>query len=275
MIRALPREISDKIAAGEVVERPVSIVKELIENAVDAGSTSITCEIRKGGKDYIRVTDNGCGIPADEVELAFMRYATSKIATEDDLNAIGTLGFRGEALASIAAVSRVELVTKPKDAKSGTRIRLEGGIAEEITEAACEDGTTIIVTDLFYNTPARRKFLKPDNAEASLISDYVSKMALAYPGVRFRLISNGTILYSTLGKGDLKAAIRACGLEPKTEPFRGGTDGSALSHRGLPAPNLSAGYENAHGRFEYVPVQSMEKNVEILLELVRICAGIQ
>ena len=207
MIRALPREISDKIAAGEVVERPVSIVKELIENAVDAGSTSITCEIRKGGKDYIRVTDNGCGIPAGEVELAFRRYATSKIATEDDLNAIGTLGFRGEALASIAAVSRVELVTKPKDTKSGTRIRLEGGIAEEITEAACEDGTTIIVTDLFYNTPARRKFLKPDNAEASLISDYVSKMALAYPGVRFRLISNGTILYSTLGKGDLKAAI--------------------------------------------------------------------
>ena len=207
MIRALPRDISDKIAAGEVVERPVSIVKELIENAVDAGSTSITCEIRKGGKDYIRVTDNGCGIPADEVELAFMRYATSKIATEDDLNAIGTLGFRGEALASIAAVSRVELVTKPRDAKSGTRIRLEGGIAEEITEAACEDGTTIIVTDLFYNTPARRKFLKPDNAEASLISEYVSKMALAYPGVRFRLISNGTILYSTLGKGDLKAAI--------------------------------------------------------------------
>ena len=207
MIRALPKEISDKIAAGEVVERPVSIVKELIENAIDAGSTAITCEIRKGGKDYIRVTDNGCGIPSGEVELAFMRYATSKIETEEDLNAIGTLGFRGEALASIAAVSRVELVTKPADQKTGTRIRLEGGIPEEITEAACEDGTTIIVTDLFYNTPARRKFLKPDNSEASLISDYVSKMALAYPDVRFRLISNGTILYSTLGKGDLKAAI--------------------------------------------------------------------
>ena len=207
MIRALPREISDKIAAGEVVERPVSIVKELIENAIDAQAKSITCEIRKGGKDYIRVTDDGCGIPSDEVELAFMRYATSKIATEDDLNAIGTLGFRGEALASIAAVSRTELITKPREQKTGTRIRLEGGIAEEITEAACEDGTTIIVTDLFYNTPARRKFLKPDNSEAGLISDYVSKMALAYPGIRFRLISNGTILYSTLGKGDLRSAI--------------------------------------------------------------------
>ena len=207
MIQALPRELSDKIAAGEVVERPVSIVKELIENAVDAGASVITCEIRKGGKEYIRVTDNGCGIPSGEVELAFMRYATSKIATEEDLNAIGTLGFRGEALASIAAVSRTELVTKPKGEKTGTRIRLEGGIAEEITEAACEEGTTVIVTDLFYNTPARRKFLKPDNSEASLISDYVSKMALAYPGIRFRLISNGTILYSTLGKGDLKSAI--------------------------------------------------------------------
>ena len=207
MIRALPRELSDKIAAGEVVERPVSIVKELIENSLDAGATAVTCEIRKGGKDYIRVTDNGCGIPSGEVELAFMRYATSKIATEEDLNAIGTLGFRGEALASIAAVSRTELITKPADAGSGTRIRIEGGVCEEITEAACEDGTTIIVTDLFYNTPARRKFLKPDNAEASLISDYVSKMALAYPGVRFRLISNGTILYSTLGKGDLRSAI--------------------------------------------------------------------
>ena len=207
MIRALPRELSDKIAAGEVVERPVSIVKELIENALDAGASAITCEIRKGGKDYIRVTDNGCGIPSGEVELAFMRYATSKIATEDDLNAIGTLGFRGEALASIAAVSRTELITKPAEQKTGTRIRLEGGVCEEIVEAACEDGTTIIVTDLFYNTPARRKFLKPDNAEASLISDYVSKMALAYPSVRFRLVSNGTILYSTLGKGDLRSAI--------------------------------------------------------------------
>ena len=207
MIRALPKELSDKIAAGEVVERPVSIVKELIENALDAGATAITCEIQKGGKTYIRVTDNGCGIPAEEVELAFMRYATSKIASQEDLDAIGTLGFRGEALASIAAVSRTELITKTHEAKSGMRIRIEGGVCEERKEAACESGTTILVTDLFYNTPARRKFLKPENAEAALISDYVSKMALAYPGVRFRFISNGTILYSTLGNSDLKSAI--------------------------------------------------------------------
>ena len=207
MIRALPKEIAAKIAAGEVVERPLSIVKELIENAVDAGATAITCEIRKGGKEYIRVTDNGRGIPSGEVELAFMRYATSKIAAEEDLNAIATLGFRGEALASIAAVSRVELVTKPRDQKTGTRIRLEGGEVQEITEAACEEGTTIVVTDLFFNTPARRKFLKPDNSEASLITDYFSKMALAYPGIRFRLISGGTIQYATMGKGDLKQTI--------------------------------------------------------------------
>ncbi len=207
MIRALPKELADKIAAGEVVERPLSIVKELIENAVDAGAHAITCEIRKGGKEYIRVTDDGRGIASDEVALAFMRYATSKIATEEDLNAIGTLGFRGEALASIAAVSRVELVTKPREQKTGTRICLEAGEVLEISEAACEDGTTIVVTDLFFNTPARRKFLKPDNSEASLVTDYFSKMALAYPGIKLRLISNGTILYSTLGKGDLKQAI--------------------------------------------------------------------
>nr|MCR4805568.1 DNA mismatch repair endonuclease MutL [Clostridia bacterium] len=155
MIRALPKELADKIAAGEVVERPLSIVKELIENAVDAGAHAITCEIRKGGKEYIRVTDDGRGIASDEVALAFMRYATSKIASEEDLNAIGTLGFRGEALASIAAVSRVELVTKPREQKTGTRICLEAGEVLEISEAACEDGTTIVVTDLFFNTPAR------------------------------------------------------------------------------------------------------------------------
>lgn len=207
MIKILPQEIADKIAAGEVVERPLSIVKELIENSIDAGATAITCEIKKGGKEYIRVTDNGRGIPKDEVRLAFMRYATSKISTEEDLNAIGTLGFRGEALASIAAVSRTELITKPAGQQTGTKIAVLAGDVDEFTDSACEDGTTIIVTDLFFNIPARRKFLKPDNSEASLITDYVSKMALAYPGVKFRLISNGTILYSTLGKGDLKQAI--------------------------------------------------------------------
>lgn len=207
MIKILPKGIADKIAAGEVVERPLSVVKELVENSIDAQATVITCEIRKGGKEYIRVTDNGMGIDKDQVALAFLRHATSKISTEDDLNAIGTLGFRGEALASIAAVSSVELITKTRGSETGAKIVLRAGEAEEISDAACEEGTTIIVTDLFFNIPARRKFLKPDNSEAALITDYLSKMAIAYPGVKFRLISNGTILYSTLGKGDLKQAI--------------------------------------------------------------------
>lgn len=207
MIKILPKVIADKIAAGEVVERPLSVVKELVENSIDAQATVITCEIRKGGKEYIRVTDNGMGIDKDQVALAFLRHATSKISTEEDLNSIGTLGFRGEALASIAAVSSVELITKTRERETGAKIVLRAGEAEEISDAACEEGTTIIVTDLFFNIPARRKFLKPDNSEAALITDYLSKMALAYPGVKFRLISNGTILYSTLGKGDLKQAI--------------------------------------------------------------------
>lgn len=157
-IRALPRHISDKIAAGEVVERPLSIVKELLENAVDAGADSIVVEIRNGGKSYIRVTDNGSGIREEDADLVFLRYATSKIESESDLEAIGTLGFRGEALASIAAVSCVELITKTSDAKTGIRIRASGGDIEDISKAGAEEGTTVIVTDLFYNTPARRVY---------------------------------------------------------------------------------------------------------------------
>ncbi len=206
-IQALPRDVADKIAAGEVVERPLSIVKELVENSIDAGADSITVEIIKGGKEYIRVTDNGCGIPKEQLELAFMRYATSKLRTEEDLSDIETLGFRGEALASIAAVSRTELVSKTAGARTGARIRIEGSQTLSIEDAACEEGTTIIVRDLFYNVPARLKFLKPDNTESSLVTDYVSKMALAYPAVRIRLISNGSILFSTPGKNSLKSAV--------------------------------------------------------------------
>ena len=206
-IKALPKELADMIAAGEVVERPLSIVKELVENSLDAGSTSVTVEISKGGKEYIRVTDNGCGIEKAQIGLAFMRYATSKLRTESDLSAIRTLGFRGEALASIAAVSRTELISRPAGQKMGARVRIEGSEILETEDAACEEGTTIIVRDLFYNVPARLKFLKPDNTESSLITDYVSKMAIAYPGVRIRLISNGTILFSTPGKNSLYQAI--------------------------------------------------------------------
>jgi DNA mismatch repair protein MutL len=206
-IKALPKELAGKIAAGEVVERPLSIVKELLENSIDAGATAVAIEISKGGKEYIRVSDNGCGIPKAQLRLAFTRYATSKISTEEDLDNIGTLGFRGEALASIASVSYVELLSKTHGAKTGARIRLSAGEADSVEDAACEEGTTVIVRDLFFNTPARLKFLKPDNTEAALVTDFVSKMALAYPDIRLRMISNGNILFSTPGRGNVYQSI--------------------------------------------------------------------
>lgn len=202
MIKLLSKNVADKIAAGEVVDRPLSIVKELVENAIDAGATNITIEIRNGGKNYIRVTDNGCGISENEVELAFLRHATSKIVTDEDLNSILTLGFRGEALSSIAAVSRVELITKTSDAKTGISLKIHGGETFEKSATGCPDGTTIIVSDLFYNTPARLKFMKTDATESTLIIDFISKIALAYANIKIRLINNGTILFSTNGKGD-------------------------------------------------------------------------
>ncbi|NLP29718.1 MAG: DNA mismatch repair endonuclease MutL [Clostridiales bacterium] len=202
-IKKLPKDVADKIAAGEVVDRPVSIVKELVENSIDAGATSIVVEIRRGGKEYIRVTDNGCGIPKADLHLAFLRHATSKIVNENDLNNINTLGFRGEALASIAAVSRVEIVTKASDEKLGSRLQIEGGNIIGEGDTGCPDGTTIIVRDLFYNTPARKKFMKQDAAESTLIIDSVSKIALAYPDIRIRLINNRTTLFSTRGKGNI------------------------------------------------------------------------
>lgn len=208
-IKALSKELAAKIAAGEVVERPLSIVKELLENSIDAGAGAVTVEIKRGGKEYIRVTDNGKGIEKDQLELAFTRYATSKIATEEDLGNIVSLGFRGEALASVAAVSRVELISKPADMKIGGKIIIEGGEEKLLSDAGCEDGTTIIVRDLFFNLPVRKKFMKPDNTESSLIADYLQKMALAYPDIKLRFINNGSILFSTLGKGDLFEVIKS------------------------------------------------------------------
>lgn len=202
MIKVLDKNVADKIAAGEVIERPISIVKELVENALDAGTDNLVVEIKNGGKTYIRVTDNGCGIPCEEVETAFLRHATSKIETASDLDAIDTLGFRGEALASIAAVTRTELVTKTADRKTGTRLVLHGGAVILKEQTGCPDGTTIVITDLFYNTPARLKFMKTDSAESGLIIDFISQMALAYKNVKFRLINNGKILFSTLGDGN-------------------------------------------------------------------------
>jgi len=206
-INVLSKNVADKIAAGEIVDRPLSIVKELVENAIDAGSTSIIIEIKNGGKSYIRVTDNGCGIEKDDIELAFKRHATSKIKDASDLNSITSLGFRGEALASIAAVSRTELITKTTHEKSGIRIKIEGGEISEKVDTGCPEGTTVIIEDLFYNTPARFKFMKPDATESTLIIDFISKMALAYSNIKIRLINNGNILFSTPGKGDIYTNI--------------------------------------------------------------------
>ena len=206
-IMELPKQLADKIAAGEVVERPLSIVKELVENSIDAGADFITVEIRHGGKTYIRVTDNGCGIPKEEVELAFRRHATSKISRMKDLDAISTLGFRGEALASIAAVSRTEIVTKSPQETVGTSVINEGGVISSVSDTGCPDGMTIVVRDLFFNTPARLKFLKKDNTESSLIIDFISKIALAYPRIRVRMINNGNTLFTTPGRGDRFSAI--------------------------------------------------------------------
>ena len=206
-INILPKDVADKIAAGEVIERPVSVVKELVENAIDAGSTDITVEITGGGKESIRVSDNGIGIEKDDVEKAFLRHATSKISKTEDLRNLITLGFRGEALSSIAAVSRLELITKTEDEKTGQRIVLHGGEKLTFESIGCPRGTTIIVRDLFYNLPARLKFMKTESAESGQIIDMVSRLAITRTDIRFKLISNGKTVFSTIGNNDLKAAI--------------------------------------------------------------------
>ena len=201
MINILDKQIADKIAAGEVIERPVSIIKELVENSIDAGADSIVVEIKKGGKSYIRVTDNGCGIQREEVEKAFLRHATSKISQVTDLDAIETLGFRGEALASVCAVTRTELLSKRSEDKNGTHLIIHGGEVISNKPTGCPDGTTLIITDLFYNTPARQKFMKSDSAESGVIIDFMSQIALAYKDISFRFINNGNVLFSTTGDG--------------------------------------------------------------------------
>ncbi len=206
-INVLPQTIANMIAAGEVVERPASVVKELVENSIDAGAKSVTVEIKNGGMTYIRVTDDGCGIAPDEAETAFLRHATSKIKTEEDLNAIYTLGFRGEALASIAAVSRVDLFTKTKECDFGICLSIEGGEVISKDDAGCSDGTTIIVRDLFFNTPARMKFLKSDKTESGYVTDAVSKLILSHPEVKIKLISNGKQVSSSRGDSKLLSAI--------------------------------------------------------------------
>ena len=206
-IRLLDSKTINKIAAGEVVESPKSVVKELTENAIDAGASSVTVEIKEGGISYIRVADNGCGIPKEQVKSAFLRHATSKMSQIEDLEHIFTLGFRGEALASIAAVAQVEMLTKTKDEETGTRICINAGEIEVLEDTACREGTSITVKNLFYNVPARRKFLKKPATESGHVSDLVNKIALGHPEVAIHYINNGTTVLHTAGNNDPKTAV--------------------------------------------------------------------
>ncbi|HEX2928019.1 MAG TPA: DNA mismatch repair endonuclease MutL, partial [Ruminiclostridium sp.] len=206
-IIVLDENTSNKIAAGEVVEKPASVVKELVENSIDAGATSIAVDIRNGGISYIKITDNGSGMDEDDVEIAFERHATSKIKRAEDLDSIVTMGFRGEALASIAAVASVELQTKTAASTFGMYVHISGGVFKEVRQTGCPVGTTFIIKDLFFNTPARYKFLKKDSTEAGYISDTISRIALGNPQISFKLTSGKTALIHTPGNNDLKSTI--------------------------------------------------------------------
>ena len=206
-ITVLPNNVAELIAAGEVVERPASVIKELVENSIDAGATAITVEINRGGISYMRVTDNGCGIAFLDVPTAFLRHATSKITNASDLDAIGTLGFRGEALAAVSSVSRVEMLTATKEADFGTHYVIEGGAEKIYEESGCPVGTTIIIRDIFYNTPARMKFLKKDVSEANAVSAVVDRIALSHPEISFKLIRDGKVTLSTAGDGNVKGTV--------------------------------------------------------------------
>lgn len=208
-INVLNKHIAELIAAGEVVERPSSVIKELVENSIDAGATTINIEIKNGGVTYMRITDNGIGIEKDDIKKAFLRNATSKIKVEDDLNNISTLGFRGEALFSICAVSKVELMTKTNGEEIGTHYKIEGGEEVLFEECGCSSGTTIIVRDLFYNTPARMKFLKKDSSEGTLIAKILDRIALSHPEVAFKFIREGKLELNTPGNGQVASAIYA------------------------------------------------------------------
>ncbi len=208
-INVLSKDISELIAAGEVIERPASVIKELLENAIDAGSKHITVEIKNGGTTYMRITDDGCGIAPDQVATAFLRHATSKITTKDDLENILTLGFRGEALASISAVSRAEVLTKRRGDEYGTNYIIEGGHEVLNEQTGCPDGTTIIIRDIFYNVPVRRKFMKRDSAEANAVISIMQKIVLSHPEIAFKLIKDNKLEFSSAGDGELYSAVYA------------------------------------------------------------------
>lgn len=260
-INVLPKSVAELIAAGEVVEKPASVVKELLENAIDSGADKITVEINSGGIKYIRVTDNGCGIDREDVRTAFLSHATSKIKESTDLNSIFTLGFRGEALASIAAVSRVNMLTRTADSPVGTAYVIEGGQEVSIDDAGCPVGTTIIVRDLFYNTPARMKFLKKDATEAGYVQDICLKIALSHPHISFRLIKDGKQVLFTPGDGKLISAIHsALGKEfadtliPLSYSFEGLSAEGYISLPSFSRVNRNQQFFYINGRFVKIPV---------------------
>ena len=206
-ILRLDQNTINKIAAGEVVERPAAVVKELVENAIDAGATAITIEIKQGGSQLIRITDNGSGIEKEQIQIAFERHATSKIREAQDLLTIHSLGFRGEALASISAVAQVELVTKTRGTLMGVRYVIEGGEEKKLEDVGCPEGTTFVIRNLFYNVPARKKFLKSPQTETSYVNDLVERMAMSHPHISFKFMSNNQMKLQTSGNGNNKDVI--------------------------------------------------------------------
>lgn len=266
-IQVLDQITIDKIAAGEVIERPASVVKELTENAIDAGATAVTVEIKDGGISLMRIADNGCGIEKDDVKTAFLRHSTSKIRSADDLFRISSLGFRGEALSSIAAVSQVELLTKTKEAVYGTRYRIAGGKEEEFEEAASPDGTAFFIRQLFYNTPARKKFLKTAMTEAGHVGDLVTRLALSHPEISFRFINNGQVKLHTSGNGKLKDVIyHVYGREAASSLLKADYEKNGIRITGfLGKPAISRGNRNFENYFvggRYIKSNLISKGIE-------------
>ena len=266
-IQILSEETIDKIAAGEVVERPSSVVKELVENAIDAGATAVTVEIKEGGISFIRVTDNGEGIEKSQIKNAFYRHATSKLRDASELTAIGTLGFRGEALSSIAAVSQVELITKTEEELTGTRYIIEGAVEKDVQDVGVPKGTTILVKNLFFNTPVRKKFLKSPTTEGSYINELCERMALSKPNVSFQFIQNGQMKFHTSGNGDLKELVyRIYGKEIAKEIIPVNQKGKDISIYGvIGKPTLSRANRNFENYFvngRYIKSSLISKAVE-------------
>ena len=266
-IQVLDKQVAELIAAGEVVDRPSSVIKELVENAVDAGATIITVEIRRGGVTFMRVTDNGCGIAPEDVPTAFLRHATSKVVGEDDLNSIATLGFRGEALASISAVAHVELLTRTPGAVAGVRYTCGGAEEPTLEDAGCPEGTTILVRDLFYNTPARLKFMKKDSAESAACFAMIQRLALSHPEVSIKFLRDGKQDLLTPGDGKLQSALYAVlgrDLALGFTPVKGsGEDMSVTGFVSLPTCcRGTRGYQHFFVNGRYVKSRTMMAALE-------------